>query len=174
MTQHRITQAVGIAKLYAKTLLIAAMITLSIDTSLSAGEDFSAIRRFLDSTSPLEAKTKRAPEAKPETWQKQDRDHFFLRPEMGQRLALELLGRTVVNPQGEFLGEVEDLVIGPNDRIIGIVVSRGGIFGFGGQKVGVRWSQVSSIGDVIEIRLFPFRLADAPGFVPPPEPSSKE
>ena len=165
---------VGIAKLYGKVLVIAAMVTSSLIGPISASEDFTAIRRFLDSTSPLEAKSEHADEAQPSPRQPQDRDQVFVRPEKGQRLALELLGRTVVDSQRELLGEIEDLVIDPNGRIVGIVVSRGGFFGFGGHKIGVRWSQVTSIGDVVEIRLLPFRLVDAPGFVPPPKSPSKE
>jgi len=165
---------VGIAKLYGKTLVITALITLSTIDPLSAAEDFSAIRRFLDSTSPLEAKTDYADKARPDYWQKEGRDHIFVRPEKGQHLALELLGRTVVNQQGEFLGEVEDLVIDPNGRIVGVVMTRGGFFGFGAHKVAIRWSQVSSIDDVVELRLMPSMIAEAPGFVPPPEASSKK
>jgi sporulation protein YlmC with PRC-barrel domain len=133
---------------------------------VSAGEDFSAIRRFLDSTSPMAAHGESADPASPQSQSELDHGHEFGGSESGQRSVVDLLGREVVDPQGEVLGEVEDLVVNRNGRIVGVIVSHGGFLGFWEQLVGVRWSQVSSIGEAVELKPMPSRIVEVPASVP--------
>lgn len=165
----------GPETLLGKLWTIVAAVALSIVAPVSAEEDFNAVRGFLDTTSPIEAKSDRADQpANPGARSKPARSPVFVQPETGQRLALDLLGKAVIDPHGEVLGEVDDLLLNPNGRIVGVVVSHGGILGFGEHIVGVNWSHISRIGRAVELKAMPSALADAPPFVPPSQTSPRE
>jgi sporulation protein YlmC with PRC-barrel domain len=72
---------------------------------------------------------------------------FFKGQTQGQVLARDrLLGLSVHDASGKIVGDVEDLIVGPNNEIQGVVMGTGGFFGAGEKKVGVRISalQISS------------------------------
>jgi hypothetical protein len=59
----------------------------------------------------------------------------------GQYLARDrLIGLPVHNANGQIIGDVEDLIIGPDHQIEGVVMGTGGFFGTGEKKVGARLS----------------------------------
>jgi sporulation protein YlmC with PRC-barrel domain len=59
-----------------------------------------------------------------------------------------LIGMNVKNPQGEGLGEVEELVLDPQDgKLKSIVISMGGVLGIGAKRVAVPWDQVKPATD---------------------------
>lgn len=158
----------GLEILLAKIWTIAVALTLSVASQLAAQEDFGAVRRFLDTTSPLAART--APADRPASSGSPSEPAgrpVFVQPDTNERLVQNLLGRMVTDPQGEAIGTVYDLLVDPNGRIVGVVVSHGGVLGFGERIVGVNWSHVTHIGRAIELKAMPTALADAPPFVPP-------
>ena len=55
----------------------------------------------------------------------------------------DLIGSTVKHRgSDEDIGEVQDLIIGDDGRIVGVVVQTGGFLGLGGQNVGLGWDQL--------------------------------
>lgn len=62
-----------------------------------------------------------------------------------QTLASNLIGTSVRNApgeDGEEIGEVSDLVLGPNNRVEAVVVGVGGFLGVGTKEVAVKWDQL--------------------------------
>jgi sporulation protein YlmC with PRC-barrel domain len=53
-----------------------------------------------------------------------------------------LLGEDVYGPRGEQIGEVENILVGADGRITGIVVEGGGFLGIGDAAFRVPWNQV--------------------------------
>jgi len=59
----------------------------------------------------------------------------------GQFLARDrLIGLPVHNASGQIVGDIEDLIIGPDNVVAGVVLGTGGFFGAGEKKVGIRLS----------------------------------
>jgi sporulation protein YlmC with PRC-barrel domain len=55
----------------------------------------------------------------------------------GTHRASRLIGRQVTNHEGEELGQIEDLIVDPDGRVNYLVLSRGGMLGFGADRVAV-------------------------------------
>ncbi|MGE0652902.1 MAG: PRC-barrel domain-containing protein [Alphaproteobacteria bacterium] len=62
--------------------------------------------------------------------------------------ARDLIGATVIGPDGKDVGSVDDLVLGAGDEIQQVIIADGAIFGLGGKKVAVDYagSQLSRPG----------------------------
>ncbi len=61
----------------------------------------------------------------------------------GAFYADDVIGKTVKHrASDEDVGEIEDLVIGEDGSILGVVISTGGFLGLGGQDVGLGWDQL--------------------------------
>lgn len=60
----------------------------------------------------------------------------------GQQLTSALLGSDVADSTGEAVGEVTDLILDQEDRLVGAVISTGGFLGIGKRDVGVEIGQL--------------------------------
>lgn len=61
----------------------------------------------------------------------------------GALYAGDLIGQNVRHRgSGEDVGEIQDLVIGEDGRVVGVVVTTSGFLGLGGQEVGLGWDHI--------------------------------
>lgn len=67
----------------------------------------------------------------------------FAQQQEGQTLASGLIGTTILGADGESVGEVSDLVLDDQNRVVGALLSVGGFLGLGAKTVGVPWQAVS-------------------------------
>jgi len=61
-------------------------------------------------------------------------------PVLAQQSAEELKGKEVQNEQGETLGTIEEVIIGPDGNIEAVVVKKGGFLGMGGEENRIPWN----------------------------------
>lgn len=55
----------------------------------------------------------------------------------------DVIGETLKHRgSGEDVGEIQDLVIGKDGRVVGVVVKTGGFLGLGGQNIGLGWDDI--------------------------------
>ncbi|MEO7199484.1 MAG: PRC-barrel domain-containing protein [Dokdonella sp.] len=81
--------------------------------------------------------------------------------------ASTLTGDDVVNPQGETLGDLKDIMLDiSTGQIAYAVLSYGGVFGMGDKLFAVPWSALRIDGENknIVLNVSKDRLKDAPGF----------
>lgn len=88
--------------------------------------------------------------------------------ELGQAAPLpvseELIGKQVQNRQGEDLGEVHDVVLGPDGQVGYIILSRGGVLGMGENLYPIPKDAVSfdQQNDIVMVDIDQQRLEQAP------------
>ena len=58
-------------------------------------------------------------------------------------VANKMIGRTVFNPSGEKVGEVESALIDGNGKVRYVIVGVGGFLGLGERDVALRWDQLT-------------------------------
>ncbi len=83
-----------------------------------------------------------------------------------QRRAEEIIGKDVVNAEGDEVGEIDDLVLDQENKVVYAIVSAGGFLGIGEKKVAVNFDELSMVGED-EIRISDqaaARLKDAPAY----------
>lgn len=69
---------------------------------------------------------------------------FITKQTAEERLASNLLGVTVENAEGENIGDVNDLVLGPNGQVSAVIVGVGGFLGLGEKNVAVSYDNIES------------------------------
>ncbi len=75
-------------------------------------------------------------------------EHFMTRKPAGAHYAGDVIGATVKHRQsGDKIGEIQDLVIGGDGRVLGAVVKTGGFLGLGGQEVSLGWKHMKHTMD---------------------------
>ncbi|NYS62019.1 PRC-barrel domain-containing protein [Vreelandella salicampi] len=61
----------------------------------------------------------------------------------GAFYADDVIGEAIKHRSSEeMIGEVQDLIIGEDGRIIGVVVKTSGFLGLGGQEAGINWEHI--------------------------------
>jgi len=78
----------------------------------------------------------------------------------------KLIGMRVYNMNGDEVGKVDDILIGKDGKISGVVLSVGGVFGIGSKAVGLEWKEVdiSPQQDTMQISYSKEQLEVAPEF----------
>jgi sporulation protein YlmC with PRC-barrel domain len=51
-----------------------------------------------------------------------------------------LIGRRVMNSAGEFLGDIEDIIIDEQGKVVAVVIGVGGFLGIGEKDIGIRYT----------------------------------
>lgn len=70
-------------------------------------------------------------------------DQYMSSKPEGAFYADDIIGKTIKHrASDEDVGDIEDLVIGDDGQILGVVVTTGGFLGLGGQDVGLGWDQL--------------------------------
>ncbi|WP_142849737.1 PRC-barrel domain-containing protein [Telmatospirillum sp. J64-1] len=82
-----------------------------------------------------------------------------IRPE-----AQDMIGQTAVDQQGQELGEITDVIIGPQGQADAVVVQEGAVLGIGGREVAVPWDQVQISGDQVIVNMSQEELSQMPEY----------
>lgn len=96
------------------------------------------------------------PAANAETKKVEIPAEYWKRQKPGQYLIKDrLLGQAVRNKEGKVIGDIEDVIIGDDHQIVGVVMGVGGFLGVGEKKVAVRYRalKVASVDGKIVITL---------------------
>jgi hypothetical protein len=92
---------------------------------------------------------------------------FITQQASNQKLANDVIGMKVQNPQKESIGKVSDLILDDQNRIVGAVLSVGGFLGIGDKHVALAWNELQVQGDrepVAMVNLTKDQLKSAPAF----------
>jgi hypothetical protein len=93
---------------------------------------------------------------------------FITQQAESQKMAENIIGMKVQNPQKENVGKVSDLILDDQNRIVGAVVSVGGFLGIGDKHVGLAWNELqvqgSGTDQVATVNLTKDQLKGAPAF----------
>lgn len=69
---------------------------------------------------------------------------FYAKQLPGETLARDrLIGAAVHNAAGNIIGDIEDLILDKDNRVIGVIVGVGGVLGMGEKRIGVRLSALT-------------------------------
>ena len=95
---------------------------------------------------------------------------------LGNKTANDLIGQSVVNQNGDNVGEIYDIVLNASDQAVLAIVSVGGFFGFGEKNVAIPFEQLQpgenetillSTATEEELKALP-EYDDAAGYTPVP------
>lgn len=106
------------------------------------------------------------------------KDTFFRGQTASQYLARErLIGAKVVGKDGQALGTIDDLILGPGGQVEGVMVGVGGMIGVGAKQVGVQFRALkigTANGKVtVALPLATKEMLDAVGAYQRPTPGKK-
>ncbi|MEO0671173.1 MAG: PRC-barrel domain-containing protein [Pseudomonadota bacterium] len=79
---------------------------------------------------------------------------FFQKQNPNQYLARDLLlGAKVYGPDQKIIGDVEDLIMNDENRVVGVVMGIGGFLGVGEKRIGVRYQALTIELDGGDVRV---------------------
>jgi sporulation protein YlmC with PRC-barrel domain len=86
--------------------------------------------------------------------------------ESGQWRAEKVIGATVTNAEDEDVGDVKDLLLDEDGRVVGVILSVGGFLGIGDKDVAVAWDQIELAdgGEKVLVNMTKQQIGDAPAF----------
>jgi len=87
-------------------------------------------------------------------------------PSQSQFRAEKLVGKTLVNAQGNPIGDTESVIIDHGGQVTALVVGVGGYLGIGEHRVAIAWKdlQVSNGGETIKTSLSEAQLKALPAY----------
>ncbi len=75
-------------------------------------------------------------------WDGSEQSEMSSKP-AGAMYSDDVIGQSVKHRDtGEEIGSIQDLIIGEDGRVVGVVLSTGTFLGLGGQEVGLAWDQL--------------------------------
>lgn len=77
-----------------------------------------------------------------------------------------LLGQTVVNEQGQEIGQIYEVLVSPQGDQAELILSVGGFLGLGDKKISVQFSELKSIQGALVCDLCKADIQDKPGYDP--------
>jgi hypothetical protein len=93
---------------------------------------------------------------------------FITQQAESQKMAENIIGMKVQNPQKDSVGKVTDLILDDQNRVVGAVVSVGGFLGIGDKHVALAWNELQMQGSgsdqVATVNLTKDQLKSAPAF----------
>ncbi|MBF0375725.1 MAG: PRC-barrel domain-containing protein, partial [Alphaproteobacteria bacterium] len=80
--------------------------------------------------------------------------------------AAELIGKRVVGPGGERLGEIEDVLVDDSGKPQAAIIERGGFLGIGAKQIAIAWPELSLSDDQqnVVVNMTEDQIAQAPEY----------
>ncbi|MDF1586694.1 PRC-barrel domain-containing protein [Marinimicrococcus flavescens] len=85
-------------------------------------------------------------------------------PRMSMAQLEDMVGKNVVGADGKEIGEVHDVLIGPDGEAMSVIVERGGFLGLGESLYEIRWDQIELRGDALTTSMTEDEVKQAPKF----------
>jgi sporulation protein YlmC with PRC-barrel domain len=73
-----------------------------------------------------------------------------------------LVGKKVVTPKGEDIGEIRNVLVEDNGQVAALIVRHGAMLGLGGKQTAVPWDKVTISGDMITLNMAPEQVSQLP------------
>lgn len=67
---------------------------------------------------------------------------FIVEQKSGEWLGSNMIGKSVENAAGDTVGEIKDLIVDSDRRVVGVVIGVGGFLGIGEKDVAIRFDDV--------------------------------
>ena len=75
-----------------------------------------------------------------------------------------IIGKTLVTSAGEEAGEVSDVLVTADGRIVAVLVDQGGVLGVGERKVALAWTQIQLQGDQLQVNMSADEIGQLPEY----------
>lgn len=167
VTARAVAAVLGGMALLALAFTIAANAQTTNETTTGTAEQHEP-----EAASAATGPTQPEPQSEPTTEQAEARplDGQIVEQAAGTYVASELIGRPVISAEGEEMGKIADLLVGPDDRIAGFIIGIGGFLGFGEKPIAVELERLARApspkgGERLVLNHTRAELEQAPAFV---------